>query len=346
MRCSKTAAGCIQSAMKHIITLLLLVCVSRSLQAQTAEKYGFRHLQFTWRSSVADILVKSKEGEESVPKPLFFFCQGSGPQPLIKLDEQGMYGVFPFNPDSLTAQYHLVIVSKPFIPLVCDVKHLGANFSYLDSTGLPPRGYSEHNLPDYYVHRNIAIIKFLQQQRWVSSKQLIMAGHSEGSTIAARTASISPLVTRLIYSGGNPMGRILSMIRQSRSGETDTDSTRYGEQVFEYWEDVVKHPGNMDASQGDTYKATYEFSDPPIGYLQKLKIPVLVCYGTKDWSAPYNDLLRVDMIRKGKANFSFKAYVGTEHNYFPLTAEGRPDHTQFNWDRVAGDWRKWLNSAR
>lgn len=99
----------------------------------------------------------------------------------------------------------------------------------------------------------------------------------------------------------------------------------------------------MDGSQGDTHKATYEFSQPPIKYMEKLKIPVLVSYGTKDWGSPFNDFMRVDFIRQGKSNFTFKAYVGTEHNFFPLTAENKPNYDIFNWDKVANDWLKWLN---
>jgi dienelactone hydrolase len=80
-----------------------------------------------------------------------------------------------------------------------------------------------------------------------------------------------------------------------------------------------------------------------LNYLEKLKIPVLVTYGTKDWGLPYNDFLRVDLIRRHKNNFTFKAYIGTEHNFFPLKADGQPNYDIFNWDKVASDWLKWLN---
>jgi len=63
----------------------------------------------------------------------------------------------------------------------------------------------------------------------------------------------------------------------------------------------------MNTSQGNTYRATYEFCEPMITYLEKLKISNLVCYGTKDWSSPFNDYLKVDVIRKEKKNFAFKA---------------------------------------
>ncbi|MBV2228063.1 alpha/beta hydrolase [Sphingobacterium mizutaii] len=330
--------------MNKIISILLLLVATLAFgQTKTPEDFGFRHIIFKYKTDNIDILIKSKKGEENIPKPLFFFCQGSQPKPLIKYHEKDVYGVFPFNPDSLSKKYHLVIVSKPYIPVMADYKALSSNFNYVDSSGIFPKGYSDRNLLSYYVPRNIAVIKYLQKQRWVTTTQLVVAGHSEGSTVAAKMAKDYKKITHLIYAGGNPMGRIVSIIGQSRANETDTDSTRLGEEEIKYWEAVVKNKNDMDGSQGDTHKATYEFSQPPIKYMEKLKIPVLVSYGTKDWGSPFNDFMRVDFIRQGKSNFTFKAYVGTEHNFFPLTAENKPNYDIFNWDKVANDWLKWLN---
>lgn len=327
--------------MKIVIQIIFLLLTIYSFgQNKRPEDYGFRRFQIIYKGDTVDVLIKSKKGEENIRKPLFFFCQGSLPKPLIKYDGKGVYGVFPFNPDSLTIKYHLVIVSKPNIPLIMDVKALSKSFDYIDSTGHYPKQYSDRNLLDYYVNRNIKIIKFLQKQNWVSNKQLVLAGHSEGSTVAAKMASISHLVTNLIYASGNPMGRIMSIIQQDRANETD--SVKRAEADFDYWQSVIKNKTIMDGTHGDTNKATYEFSNPPIEYLKKLKIPVLVCYGTKDWCAPFNDFMRVDFIRKGKTNFQFNPYIGTDHNYFPLLSDGKPNYEIFNWDKVADDWLTWL----
>ena len=329
--------------MKTILTIIFLLSTISSFgQNKKPEDYGFRHLQTIYKGDTIDILIKSKKGEEQKAKPLLLFCQGSLPQPLIKFDEQGMYGVFPFNPDSLTIDYHIAIVSKPFIPLIREKKLLGKNFTFTDSTGNYPKKYSERNLLDYYVSRNVEVIKFLQKQTWISKNRLVVAGHSEGSTIAAKLAFLFTKVTHLIYSGGNPMGRIMSVIGQNRAIETDTDSTKYGEESIKYWKSIVGNKTDMNASNGDTNRATYEFSNPPLDYLENLKIPILICYGTKDWSAPFNDYLRVDVIRKEKDNFTFKTYIGTDHNYFPLLPDGKPNFEIFNWDKVANDWQKWL----
>ena len=327
-----------------VFILAILVIGTHSFgQTKTPQEFGFRHIIFKYQTDNVDILIKSKKGEENIRKPLFFFCQGSLPMPLIKYHEKDIYGVFPFNPDSLSVKYHLVIVSKPYIPVIADYTTLSPSFNYIDSSGKFPKGYSDRNLLSYYVPRNIEILKFLQKQKWIATTQLVVAGHSEGSTVAAKMAVEFKKITHLIYAGGNPMGRIMSIVGQSRVNETNTDSTRFGEEEIKYWEAVVKNKTNMDDSQGDTHRATYEFSQPPIKYLEKINIPVLVAYGTKDWSAPFNDFMRVDFIRQGKNNFTFKPYVGTEHNFFPLTNDNKPNYDIFNWDKVANDWLTWLS---
>lgn len=330
---------------KLILATFLFFSIFSFGQADRPEDFGFRHLQTIYKGDTVDILIKSKKGEEQKKKPLFLFCQGSLPVPLIvKYNDngkKGIYHVFVFNPDSLTNEFHLAIVNKPYVPLIADKQSLNRDLTYSDSTGKFPKKYMERNLLDYYVDRDIAVIKFLQIQPWLSSDKLVVAGHSEGSTIAAKIAYSFPGVTQLIYSGGNPCGRIVTVIEQQRAHENDSD--RYAEQVFNNWKKIVDSPGNMDVSGGDTYKATYGFSvPPPMNYLEKLKIPVLLTYGTRDYGCPFNDYFRVKMIEQKKTNFAFKAYIGLEHNFFPLKANGDVNYDIFNWDKVADDWRQWL----
>lgn len=330
--------------MRKLVGMVLLLAFSSAFgQTKTAQDFGFRHIVFRYKSDSVDILIKSKKGEENEPKPLFFFCQGSLPIPLIIHEGPSVYGTFPFDPDSLTDRYHLAIVGKPGIPLIAAATDLQPNFTVVDSTGNFPGGYVQRNLLSYYIPRNLAVVRHLRKQDWISKRELVVAGHSEGSTIAAKMAAESKGITHLIYSGGNPMGRILSIVQQGRASETDTDSTRYGEEGIGYWAAVVANKNELHSADGDSYRATYEFSEPMLPYLLRLSIPVLVCYGTKDWNAPYNDLLRVEAIRKHLTHIAFRAFIGLEHNYFPVNEGGRPDHGVFNWDKVAGEWARWLS---
>jgi len=186
--------------MNRIIFLAILIAFNLKAFGQlTPKDLGYTHLIYNYKGDKVDILVKSRKGEESVKKPVFFWCQGSLPQPLIIIGEKGAYGVFPFNPDSLSIKYHIVVVGKPYIPLIRETKILGKNFMYLDSTtGKFTKEYSERNLLDYYVERNLKIIKYLRKQNWVSHEKLVVAGHSEGSTIAAKMATKSSLITSVM----------------------------------------------------------------------------------------------------------------------------------------------------
>ncbi|MFY0256410.1 hypothetical protein ACDQ55_20935 [Chitinophaga sp. 30R24] len=336
--------------MRKIVILLIFIISQYSLlgQEKGPEYYGFRHFRLFYKGEIVEVLIKSKKGEEQIKKPLFLFCQGSLPIPLIitynDKGRESIYSVFPFNPDILCSKYHLVIISKPFVPLIASRDSLADDLTYRDIKGQFPVEYSNRNLLDYYVKRNEFVINFLRKQSWVSHSKLVIAGHSEGSTIAAKLCSVTPSATALIYSGGNPFGRIMTIIARSRQKEREVDSTSIAEKDIEYWNYIVANANGMKTDTGDTPRTTYEFSIPPIHYLEKVKIPVLITYGTRDAGAIFNDYLRVEVIRKKKRNFTFKEYLGTEHNYFLLERDGSINYKIFNWDKVADDWLSWLNN--
>ena len=77
--------------------------------------------------------------------------------------------------------------------------------------------------------------------------------------------------------------------------------------------------------------------------MRKVKIPVLVSYGTMDYAGPFNDYMRLEFIKDGKTNFTFNSYIGLEHNFFPKDKMGKVNFDIFNWDRVSDDWLKWLD---
>jgi hypothetical protein len=109
---------------------------------------------------------------------------------------------------------------------------------------------------------------------------------------------------------------------------------------------ILNDKNSVNNEKGDSYKTTYDFSEPSAYKLLKLKIPVLICYGTKDWSASYNDMFQVETIRRGIKNISFIPYFGLEHNYFPVDEKRQPNYESYNWENVGKDWVKWLNSSK
>ncbi len=327
--------------MRTLSSILLFFC-THSLIAQVSKSptdFGYRQLQLSCKSDLVDVIIASKNGEEEKPKPLFLFCQGSLPMPAIVYDETEATSPFPFSTDLITEKFHLVYICKPGIPAIAKASEVKPDFTYVDSTGNFPTNYLQRNYLDYYADRNTEIIKQLQKMNWVSKNQVVVAGHSEGATIAAKLALKNKSVTHLIFASGNPMGRIMSMIERSRKFEND--STNLAENDFSYWEYLLDENEKKDSI--DPYaKTDYSFSIPPMDYLKKLKIPVLITYGSIDYSTAFNDYFRVWCAQNKKSNIEFKSYVGLEHNYFGTDSNGKADYNQFNWDKVATDWYDWI----
>src|SRR5690606_6032482 len=111
------------------------------------EDYGYRHIKFKYLNDPVDVIVISKPGEEKVAKPLFLFCQGAQPQPVVKYDEMGLYRTLPFEETLFLDDYHIAIIAKPFVPVIANVKKLGDHYEYWKDAEaqLPPKGYIERN---------------------------------------------------------------------------------------------------------------------------------------------------------------------------------------------------------
>lgn len=321
---------------------MFLLSKTFALAHKIPEDFGYRHIKMKYLDDPVDIIVISKPGEEKIAKPIFLFCQGSLPQPVVKYDETGLYGTLPFDETTFLDNYHIAIIGKPYIPIISNVNKLGKNFMFLKDheNEIPPKGYIDRNYLDYYVFRNNSILKQLFKERWVKTNQLLVAGHSEGSTIAVKMASLNKKITHLIYSSGNPYGRIATILKQSRSSETD--SLKNGENIVAHWKKIVSNPTQIQYDGGDTFKAMYSFSLPQRDNLMQLKIPVLMTYGTTDDSVAYNDLFQIEAIQQHKRNITFNSYVGLEHNYFSTNKVGEINEEEYNWDKVVGDWMKWL----
>jgi len=252
----------------------------------------------------------------------------------------------PFRDKIFTSDYHLVYISKPGVPAKVHYSKLSPSGEYNDpKTGATPTYYWERNNIDYYVNRDAQVLKFLKKQPWVDKSRMVIAGHSEGGPIMARLATISKDVTHVISSSANPFGQMATMIHQCRPYDDSTKT--YTNETFDYWEKLVNNSTDYPLPPGATREQLYKYqlsvNQPAFDYFQKIKVPVLVTYGTKDDSVPFNDYMRIAMIRDKKNNFTFKDYPGLEHNYFKVDAKGDGIPDNIGWNNTAKDWKAWLD---
>ncbi|WP_375419328.1 alpha/beta hydrolase family protein [uncultured Hymenobacter sp.] len=314
---------------------------TRPAAPKTPADFGFRHLVVLFGRDSVDVLVQSPPGQEETRKPLLLWVQGSQPRPLIMLDEGRPYGVFAFLTKEARPDCHIVVIGKPGIPLVADVKVLDASKMFIDKiTHTPPPFYCQRNYLEYYVRRNTAVLRYLKRQPWVDKASVTVVGHSEGSTVAAHLAAVPGLVSRAAYLSGNPLGRMLSNLTDARQDEAAGDTAAVS-QMWRYWRDVVADPTRLDCPPGDANRTTYGFSAPPMKELLRARVPLFIGYGTRDKAVVGNDYLRLEAQRRHKINFTFRAYPGREHNFFGLKADGQVNYDDFYWDKVGEDFLRW-----
>jgi pimeloyl-ACP methyl ester carboxylesterase len=324
-----------------LIILLLASTLAARAQSKTPSDFGYRHFPMRYQRDTVHILVLSRRGDEQKRKPVLFFAQGSTPSPVVLYDEQGPYRLLPIKMDSLLAGYHLVVVAKPGLPLVGDLRKLGPGGYVGDlKTGLLPAKYCQHNYLEYYVQRNNAVLRYLSQQPWVQADDITAMGHSEGSSIVARMARHPRHLRRVIYLAGSPLGRIITQVSSAR---LDSDSVG-AETLFSRWQRVVAAPSELDC-HGDSNRLIFSLSTPqnPLEDMLHSRLPIFVGYGTRDRSALLNDYLRVEATRRHRTNFSFHAYPEVEHNFFGFT-NGQIDYEKGQWDRVARDFLQWMRA--
>lgn len=325
-----------------LLVLCLALCRPSPTKAQapgpvrTPESFGYRHLVMRVGADSVHLLVLSAPGEAQVRKPVLLWAQGSLPVPLVLYDNKGAYPVFPFHPKAVLKNCHLVIVSKPGIPLTANVE--GKDPNQLFRTGTPPAYYCARNYLGYYVRRDEAVLRYLKRQPWVMANQVLIAGASEGSAIVAQLAAVPGLVSRGIYLSGSPLGRALTEVARNPFNPDTTAADV--EQGFAKWQRAVADPTQNDCTQGDSPLNTYSHGQSQLPALLGARVPLFIGYGTRDAAVVANDYLRIEAIRLHKTNLTFRAYVGREHNFFGFKS-GQVNFDDFYWDRVGQDFLRW-----
>lgn len=283
---------------------MLLVSKIYAAAQKVPEDFGFRHIKLSYLNDPVDVIIISKQGEERIPKPIFLFCQDSFPKPVIKYSEKGLYEILPFDYEILLDDFHIVIVGKPFIPIICNSNKLDKDFLFLKDfeKQIPPRGYADRNYLDYYVFRNNAVLKQLFKYRWAKTSKLLVAGQGEGSSIAVKMATINKKITHLIYLDGNPYGALATELEVLKLAGNSEQSTK---NVLNKYREVVATSTEIQYDQLETSKAIFSFSLPQRNNLMLLKIPVLICYGSHDSQSTFNQLFQMEAIREGKQGIQF-----------------------------------------
>jgi dienelactone hydrolase len=335
-----------------LLALLFLQSIAGFSQTQKLEDVcQVFHLP-DGKDTTTFVVWGSKESLK-IKKPLFFFRQGSRPEPLIEIEGGKYYLRFPFAVESFKDKYHLVMVQKSGTRLVADSTYLQA-FNEGMKTGdsrFLTKIYQENNNLDKATAQCNQVINYLVKQPWIDTKKIVFCGGSEGFTVGANlVANFNKSVTHTILFSGHAGRRFEYEIYRNRQAVregkmTAEEAQKQIEELYKGWEDVCKYPKSIDKSFGDTYYAWHSFSTKNLDNLLKINTPLYIAYGTEDGEVTIGlDYLPLDFIEKGKKNLTLKAYVNHDHQFVELKkdASGKVVDKVYQGDKVSGDFMEWL----
>lgn len=247
-----------------------------------------------------------------------------GPFPLVIL----VHGSGPQDKDETVGK------SKIFKDIALGLSSKGiAVFRYEKRTKKYPEEISK-NLDKFTIREEVTedvieAIKFLKKLENVKFSKIFILGHSLGATMAPRIAFEEKNVDGIILLAGVPYGFYIDKVYEqtkyifSLDGEINREEEEKLKEIKEqlrriknlemkdeeilmgaskkYWEDLLKYS--------------------PIETIKKLKIPVFILQGERDYQVTIEDFNIWKENLKGKKNVKFKIYKDLNHLF--ISGEGK-----------------------
>lgn len=325
-----------------MIQLATVVCFGQDLGV--IENSNSRIFEIVENQDTIHFIKINKDVE--TPKPVIIVLQGSLPIPLaIKYPAGISFTSFPYKvSEDLLSKYNIIVISMPDIPVLVNKNEIDNRGTYTKI----PRSYKRKNYLQNYIDRTNFVIDFIEKQPWFNNEKLVLFGHSQGSYVAVKVGNQNPKVTKVGVSGMSPNGRFqqyLSRVRyEEHIGEiSPIESQNKIDEYYKRWKHISGNRYDDSQKQGDTFKATYSFSENFVDDILELRKPIFIAYGTKDIGALGCDLLPIEFERMGKSDYKLQAYPELGHNYEEIDENGKSNYNKMHWDEVFNEFIKWIN---
>ncbi len=294
---------------------LLLSTITYGQHEKITEKWKTESIHDSNLGNINYHIYKNKIDDR---KPLIVYLQGSTNFPLYWLNPNGRYSSgITLNVNSMSNDYHIILISKPNTPLV-------------DSIIVAPSGRKQYPMKKGYVEKysldwraNSAdkVINDALKKLKIDTSKIIIWGHSEGSQVAPAVALKNKNVTLVISMMGNSLNHLYDFILNERvsalKGEKSNEEVQANiDSLYIEFEKIYKDPKSKTKEWfGESYYKWSSFTlNSPIDNMLKLDIPILYVAGGEDHHSILNmDYAKLEFLRKGKNNLTYKVYPNCDH---------------------------------
>ncbi|UOY06836.1 hypothetical protein L0P88_23325 [Muricauda sp. SCSIO 64092] len=305
--------------MKRTFCFLIIVLVLSKTSYGQHEK-----ITANWKTisihdnSLGEIEYHVHKNKMSSYKPLIVYLQGSKNFPLYWLNPNGGYSTSTtLDFASISNEYHIVLISKPNIPFVDSIQIAPSGRKYYPLNA----AYREKYSLDWRTNAADKVINDALKKLDVDSSTVIVWGHSEGSQVAPAVATNNKNITHVISMMGNSLNHLYDFILQERvaalNGQISNEKAQSNiDSLYAEYEKIYKDPESTTKEWfGETYYKWSSFTlSSPIENMLKLDIPILYVAGGADYQSILNmDYAKLEFLRKGKDNLTYKVFPNCDH---------------------------------
>ena len=251
-------------------------------------------------------------------KPLIVYLEGSRNFPLYWINANGRYATSTtLNFKSISNDFHIILISKPNIPLVDSIKVAPSGRKYYPLS----ETYREKYSLDWRVNATDKVIDDVLKKLRVDRSTVIVWGHSEGSQVAPAVAVKNKNITHVIAMMGNSLNHLYDFILMERVSALKGDKSNIEAQktidsLYTEFGKIYEDPQSTTKDWfGETYYKWSSFTlISPVENMLKLDIPILYIAGGDDHQSILNmDYAKLEFLRKGKNNLTYKVFPNYDH---------------------------------
>jgi esterase/lipase len=248
----------------------------------------------------------------SPEKSTFLFLQGSGAVPLCIVNDQGHRLTFSLHTKpEILQNFNFVIIAK-----------VGFTFSRHHDAAVPDEYHQKTSLA-YRVFQVDTVLQYMLSAQLIINKNILVCGHSEGSDVAAKLATVNKDISHLAFLSGGGASQFSEYFLYTRKrivrGEL---SFREGQNEIDVlttqFEEIMQNPASITKFwQGHTYLRWATFAEPALRNLLQLDIPIFMAMGSEDPIVHPEafDLIISEFLFNKKKNLHHQIYEGADHGF-------------------------------
>jgi hypothetical protein len=312
------------------------------------ETFQVRKMNYIDGDTISFLL---SESSYSIDKPSIIYLTGSLPKPLIMTFEDGFQMMLPFHyfeTKELFNQYNVIVVSRPFTPVHAYENDL-VNYLWVPDKSNPncfDLNYLRCDNLDYLGKRTDFLINGLIDQNVISSKRIIVMGHSQGGREAPRVAALNKHVSDVVVLSAGAYGRmqhiLVDVMRDVLKGEKSFDDyLEWRSWQLDYLKEAFENPDEYSCEKGSN-RNVLSFAAHMLKDLLQTQANIFYATGTHDIAALHADQLLIDCWMEQKFNIVTKIYPNCEHSFIHVNEEGTLNYEVMYWDEVMFDVLAWL----